>query len=139
MSSTPQVGAILSGQPNLFQENERQKEISQDSSASSKPQTVLGTIREIDEVALVVQVYTDSGELLAGGNWLPLLSTPEEITERWGTLQKGMKVRVTYTNPDATQALVEIIGTAKCTMGAEAKQAENTIPRNCFRIFSPGI
>jgi len=71
----------------------------------------VGTINTLhDEKPRLVKAHDDDGVPLANGNWIELNHSAQEITERWGTVREGFRIRVSFTGAVGTSADGTIIG-----------------------------
>ena len=86
----------------------------------------------------MIRAYGDDGEVLANNKYIPLIHSPTEIIERWGTIRKGMRVKVQYTGPDGARADATIIG-LESEKNMNTPFFENTIAQGVYKIFGPGI
>src|SRR5574343_235575 len=129
------------GSPNTsFDEAERQQAgaMSTMPSVNEGIRITNGQISEIHDTKPWVRVVTKEGTPIANGNWVPLSHTVDEIVERFGTIRKGMRVSVTHTGPEGSQALATIVG-----LENEEKHAalvpKNTVKKGLYAIFTPGV
>ncbi len=140
MSSTGTISSVMSGAPQTgLQEDQRNSS----NAAASMPgmdstiQTVQGTITSIHDSRPLIKAHTDIGEAIANGSWITLDHSLSDIVERFGKLRKGLRVRVSYTGPDGSQASATIIGVENEKVG-QGTQLENKIQKGLYSIFSPG-
>lgn len=136
MSSAGIISPVMSPMT-IFTENQR-LDAQLPELATAYTKQIRGRIKEASEEDLYVTVTDMNGMPVGGGKKLPLIHSPDEIRQQFGTVRNGMLVEVTYQGPDVSHASVRIIGDEN-TQGPEDKPLENNLKRNVYAIFSPGI
>lgn len=98
-----------------------------------------GIIKEINsESPRLVRAYDEEdGTVLCDGKWIELNHSAQEIAEKWGKVQVGFKVRVTYYGPSGSGADATII--AKQNDDIQEPGIENDVARGLYAVFAPGI
>jgi hypothetical protein len=113
---------VTGGSPSLF-ETTRQLE---------------GVIYKVHEEKLLIKVYDSrDGSTVAEDKWIPLAHSPQEITERFGTIRQGMVVLVGYSGPNGSNAVAQVMFNEEESTGTEAF-ADNSLETGLFEIFKPG-
>ena len=107
-------------------------------SVSEQNQRISGVITKIHpEEGGWVKVRAIDGTPVANNNWIELNHSTDEIVDRWGTVQIGMKVRVAYSGPDGAGADCTIIG--KRERNPTNPHLPNAASQGLYAIFAPGI
>ena len=99
---------------------------------------VYGAIIEIHDSLPLVKAYDPSnGTVIANNRWIPLIHSPEEIVEKFGTIRIGMTVLVNSTGPSGDSSFAQII-TNEHEDVAGKEIVPNTVDLGLWEIFTPG-
>jgi len=140
MSSSVSRSLVISSPTTLS--GEKRREMSEEKLSSpgliNLPKQVYGSITEIHDTLPLIKAYDpNSGNSIAGNRWIPLIHSPEEIAERFGTIRIGMGVSVNSNGPGEMRAVAQII-TNEYQNIAEDDVIPNTVELGLWEIFTPG-
>lgn len=140
MSSTGFISKVITPTTKTGESN-RQSESTMNAfpGVHEQVRTTIGVVTQIHpEKSRFVKAYSKyDGATLANGDWIELNHSAQEIAERWGTVRRGFKIKVSYTGPSGAGADGTIIGTEK--QDIEEPPQPNEAARGMYAIFTPGI
>lgn len=92
-------------------EQQRQNESSQNSFPGGHEglRQMYGIISAVHPKSAFIKAKDSKGYAIANDRWIPLLHTVKEINDRFGTVQTGMYVLVSYAGADGEHANALII------------------------------
>jgi len=97
-----------------------------------------GSIIEIHDSLPLIRAYDPSnGTVIANNRWIPLIHSPEEIVEKFGTIRVGMTVLINTTGPSGDSSFAQIISNEYENI-AEKETIPNTVELGLWEIFTPG-
>lgn len=140
MSSTGNPGRRVILPTTGFAEQHRQTE----AAISSYPglhegiREAFGTITEVHPEKPMIVAHDDSGSKISNGSFIPLAHGTLEIAERWGTIRRGMRIRVQYSGPDGSNSFATIIG-LEGERNVNTPFESNEAEQGLSKIFAPGI
>lgn len=86
----------------------------------------------------LVKAHSQNGGAIAGGSWIELNHSADEIAEKYGTVRVGFKIRVLLTGSlGGNSANATIIGTEDQSLSDPP--IPNEVDQGLFAIFAPGI
>jgi hypothetical protein len=139
LSSTGIISKVISGPLTTTGENTRsvERNINSIPGPYEQQRKVIGVVSKVHSTKpRLIKANTSSGYPIANGNWIELNHSAQEITERWGTVRIGFRVRVSYSGPSGQSADAIITGVEEHDI--EEPHQENDAARSLYAIFTPG-
>jgi len=102
-------------------------------------QYFIGTISKVHDTKPWIKAYSKTKKHdLAGGRWIPLIHSPNEIVEKWGTIRIGMDVQITSTGLSGEKSIATIINNEDEDFFTDTIE-ENKKQVGLWKIFTPGV
>jgi hypothetical protein len=123
---------------NIGQEHARQASQAVQRPAQKSVRRLRGKIAGVHPSVGQIKVLLDSGKLAKGGGWVPIINSPDDIALRFGTLEAGQIVILSFTSDLEKDATAEVVGVANNIIG-NSTHITNEVGTGLYEIFTPGI
>lgn len=119
----------------LSSEHKRQQEAKTSKQIFRTLQASYGEISAVsDKGRGMVQAKFRNGSLVAGGSFIPVVNSPEDIVHRYGQLREGLTVMIFHSGDTDANAFVLVLGEQEDKPGLPLLTT-NDIEIGLFEIF----